>query len=100
METGGVRVKPLEGKRNQAGFRGKKHAIYNIISESENQILSTYQIYDKFNSKYKRKGVTMNELANILSRNKSKFIKIGMVNNDYTDSSRSRKICQWGIKIE
>ena len=93
-------MKSLQGKRNQGGFRGKKLAIYNIISESETQTLSTYQIYEKFNSKYKRKGVTMNELANILSRNKSKFIKVGMVNNDYTDTSRSRKICEWGIKIE
>jgi len=92
-------MKPLSGNRNKSinkrGFRGKKYAIHKIIMDSEFNELSTYQIYEQYNAKFKGRGVTMHELCNILSRNKSKFIKIGMVHNGGYTTNRSRKICLW-----
>ena len=97
-------MKPLNGNRNKpinkGGFRGKKYAIHKIISESEFNELSTYEIYEKYNAKFKGRGVTINELSNILSRNKSKFMKTGMTDNGgiYT-GDRSRKICLWSAVL-
>lgn len=97
-------MKPLQGNKNKAinkkGFRGKKYAIHKIISESEFNELSTYEIYEKYNDKFKGRQVTMNELCNILSRNKSKFIKTGMVSNGGYTVNVSRKICLWSAVHE
>lgn len=49
--------------------------------------LTTLQIYEMYNSKYRRYPFTMFELANILTRTKPMFIKVDRVRSGHRSSS-------------
>lgn len=80
------------------GFKGKVKNIHIIISASEENKLSTYEIYQKYNSKYSKRGVTMQELSNLLGKNRKHFLKLDewVKPNEWN----SRKIAIWSAKNE
>ncbi len=93
----------LNGNKNKIptknfGFKGKKATLRNLILESPEKKLSTYDLYEKYNNKHPKRGVTMQELANILSRNKFIFVKLDETIMPHRGCKlrSGRKICMWG----
>lgn len=84
-------------KRNTGGFRGKKYAIFDLMKESEKEMMTTHEIYIDYNSKYSRKGVTMYELANILARSpffeKQEEMGVGA----YERNSYRKRVSLWKV---
>jgi hypothetical protein len=101
MAEGSFRMKTLAGnrnkKRNKGGFKGKKYAIYDLMKENTKTEMTTHEIYIDYNTKYSRKGVTMYELANILSRSPmfDKLEEMGV--GSYERKSFRKRVALWKV---